>query len=67
MKALGVGLWKFAIRDVEVVRRRERRSRRSRCTARRPTLAAERGVPAWQLTLTHTDTMAMAVARRASG
>ena len=61
MKALGVGLWKFAFRDVEVVRLR----------SGAPTLALynkalelanERGVTEWHLSLTHTDSMAMAVA-----
>jgi len=61
MKALGVGLWKFAFRDVEVVRLR----------TGAPTLALynkalelanERGVTEWHLSLTHTDSMAMAVA-----
>ena len=61
MKALGVGLWKFAFRDVEVVRLR----------SGAPTLALynkaldlanERGVIEWHLSLTHTDSMAMAVA-----
>jgi len=61
MKALGVGLWKFAFRDVEVIRLR----------SGAPTLALynkaldlanERGVTEWHLSLTHTDSMAMAVA-----
>ena len=61
MKALGVGLWKFAFRDVEVVR----------LPSGAPTLALynkalelanERGVTEWHLSLTHTDSMAMAVA-----
>ena len=61
MKALGVGLWKFAFRDVEVIR----------LPSGAPTLALynraleladERGITAWHLSLTHTDSMAMAVA-----
>jgi holo-[acyl-carrier protein] synthase len=61
MKAMGVGLWKFALRDVEVVR----------LPSGEPTvalyekaaqLASDRGVREWRLTLTHTDSMAMAVA-----
>jgi holo-[acyl-carrier protein] synthase len=61
MKALGVGLWKFALRDVEVIR----------LPSGQPTialynkaaaLAQARKVTAWHLTLTHTDTMAAATA-----
>jgi phosphopantetheine--protein transferase-like protein len=59
MKALGVGLWKFALRDVEVLR----------APSGAPSivlhgaaavLAGERAVTGWQLSLTHTDTMALA-------
>ena len=61
MKALGVGLWKFALRDVEVVRlpsgQPELALHRGAAA-----LAAERGVVGWRLTLTHSDFMAMAVA-----
>ena len=61
MKALGVGLGAFAFRDVEVVRD-GRAARPPWCfTAPRPTSPASRGVTAWQLSLTHTDTTAMAV------
>ena len=61
MKALGVGLWKFALRDVEVIR----------LPSGQPTvalydkaaeLADARSVTAWQLTLTHSDSMAAATA-----
>ncbi|MGZ8761989.1 MAG: holo-ACP synthase [Acidimicrobiia bacterium] len=61
MKALGVGLWKFALRDVEVVR----------LPSGQPTialynkaadLADAQSVRAWHLTLTHTDSMAAATA-----
>lgn len=61
MKALGVGLGAFALRDVEVVRRPsgapelELRGRASE-------LASRRGVRGWHLSMTHTDSMAMAVA-----
>lgn len=61
MKALGVGLWKFALRDVEVIR----------LPSGQPTIAlynkaaalAEAAkITAWHLTLTHTDIMAAATA-----
>ena len=61
MKALGVGLWSFRLTDVEVVRD----------GLDAPTLAlhdgaadlaAVRGVARWHLSLTHTDTVALAVA-----
>jgi holo-[acyl-carrier protein] synthase len=61
MKALGVGLWKFAFHDVEVVRGdggEPGLALRGRAAA----LAAERGAVGWHLSLTHTDSMAMAVA-----
>jgi len=61
MKAMGVGLWKFALRDVEVVKRRSGEpvlALHDQAAA----LAAEKGVREWRLTLTHTDSMAMAVA-----
>jgi holo-[acyl-carrier protein] synthase len=61
MKALGVGLWKFAFRDVEVVRRRSGAPTIALYN-RAAALADERGVRSWHLSLTHTDTMAMAVA-----
>jgi holo-[acyl-carrier protein] synthase len=59
MKALGVGLWSFGLRDVEVVRR----------DLDAPTLvlhgpaadlAAAAGATRWHLSLTHTDTVALA-------
>ena len=61
MKAMGIGLWKFALRDVEVVR----------LPSGQPTIvlhdkaaamAEARRVTSWHLTLTHTDSMAQAVA-----
>jgi len=60
MKALGVGLWSFRLTDVEVVRD----------GLEAPVvvlhdgaaaLAASRGVAHWHLSLTHTDTVALAV------
>lgn len=61
MKALGVGLGRFALRDVEVVRARGGQPRLA-LSGTAADLARERGVRGWHLTLTHTDTMAMAVA-----
>lgn len=61
MKALGVGLWKFALRDVEVIRARSGQPLIA-LHAKAAALAAQRGVSTWHLTLTHTDTSAMAVA-----
>ena len=60
MKALGVGLWSFRLTDVEVARHglgapglvlRDGAA----------DLAATRGAARWHLSLTHTDTVAMAV------
>lgn len=61
MKALGVGLWRFRFRDVEVVRLASGEPT-LRLDGRAAALAAERGVQSWMLSLTHTDTTAMAVA-----
>ena len=61
MKALGVGLWKFAFRDVEVVRLRSGAPTLA-LSNKALELANERGVTEWHLSLTHTDSMAMAVA-----
>jgi holo-[acyl-carrier protein] synthase len=61
MKALGVGLWKFKLRDVEVVRQRGGAPRVA-LHGRAADLADERGVRDWHLSLTHTNTTAMAVA-----
>jgi holo-[acyl-carrier protein] synthase len=61
MKALGVGLGAFKLRDVEVVRQ----SGGAPVLAlhgRASTLADDRGVGRWHLSLTHTGSMAMAVA-----
>lgn len=66
MKALGVGLWKFAMRDVEVVRLRSGEPTLA-LFGRAAELAAERGVREWRLTLTHTDSMALAVAVALAG
>jgi holo-[acyl-carrier protein] synthase len=61
MKALGVGLWKFAMRDVEVIRLPSGQPRLA-LHGKAAALATERGVTGWELTLTHSDFMAMAVA-----
>ena len=69
MKALGVGLGAFKLRDVEVVRRTgaERGSQGAGAPAvvlygKAADLAVARGVTGWHLSLTHSDFMAMAVA-----
>ena len=61
MKALGVGLWKFAMRDVEVLRLPSGQPELA-LYGRAAELASERGVTEWRLTITHSDFMAMAVA-----
>jgi holo-[acyl-carrier protein] synthase len=60
MKAMGVGLWKFKFRDVEVVRARSGAPSVS-LTGRAVEMAGERGIVGWHLSLTHTETTAMAV------
>ena len=59
--ALGVGLWRFAMRDVEVVRLPSGQPRLA-LHGKAAALATDRGVTGWELTLTHSDFMAMAVA-----
>ncbi|MBM3693353.1 MAG: holo-ACP synthase [Actinobacteria bacterium] len=61
MKAMGVGLWKFPMRDVEVVKLASGEPI-LRLHDKAAALAAQRGVREWRLTLTHTDTVAQAVA-----
>lgn len=61
MKAMGVGLWKFPLRDVEVVKLRTGQPLVA-LHGKAAALAADRGVREWRLTLTHTDTMAQAIA-----
>jgi phosphopantetheine--protein transferase-like protein len=60
MKALGVGIGAFGFRDVEVVRDDDGAPAVVLHGAA-ATLATERGVSAWQVSLTHTDATAMAV------
>jgi holo-[acyl-carrier protein] synthase len=61
MKAMGVGLWRFKLRDVEVVRAPSGQPAVA-LHGRAAVLAAERGVTEWRLTLTHTETVAQAIA-----
>ena len=60
MKALGAGLGAFRFREVEVVRE-DSGAPSLLLHGAAAALAAERGVTAWQLSLTHTDSTAMAV------
>jgi holo-[acyl-carrier protein] synthase len=66
MKAMGVGLWKFRFRDVEVVRAKSGAPSIA-LSGRAAEMAAERGIVHWHLSLTHTETTAMAVAIALSG
>jgi len=61
MKALGVGLGAFALAEVEVARRDGGEPVLS-LHGRAATLAEDRGVREWRLSLSHTSTTAMAVA-----
>jgi len=61
MKALGVGLGAFQFHDVEVVNAPSGKPSLS-CAGRPPPWARERGVRGWELSLTHTDRTAHAVA-----
>jgi holo-[acyl-carrier protein] synthase len=61
MKAMGVGLWRFKLRDVEVVRAPSGQPSVA-LHGRAAELAAEKGVTEWRLTLTHTDRVAQAIA-----
>ena len=61
MKALGVGLGSFELRDVEVVRDDDAGTPSLVLRGRAEELARERGVTGWHLSLTHTDATAMAV------
>jgi len=61
MKAMGVGLWKFKLRDVEVIRAKSGAPSVA-LHGRAAEMAAERGIASWQLSLTHTETTALAVA-----
>ncbi len=60
MKALGAGLGAFRFRDVEVLREEGGEPGLALYGAA-AALAGARGVTAWQVSLTHTDSTAMAV------
>jgi holo-[acyl-carrier protein] synthase len=61
MKALGVGLGSFGFHDVEVVRDDDTGAPALRVTGAAAKLAAERGVTAWRVSLTHTERTASAI------
>jgi holo-[acyl-carrier protein] synthase len=61
MKAMGVGLWRFPLRDIEVVRA-DSGQPSVLLHGKAATLATEQGVTEWRLTLTHTRTVAHAIA-----
>jgi holo-[acyl-carrier protein] synthase len=61
MKALGVGLGAFRFHDVEVVKARSG-APSIRLSGRAAELAAELGVTEWRLTMTHTASLAEAIA-----
>jgi holo-[acyl-carrier protein] synthase len=60
MKALGVGLGAIGFHDVEVVKE-ESGAPGLRVTGRAAALALEKGAGSWQVSLSHTDSVAMAV------
>ena len=60
MKALGVGLGAFGFHDVEVVNE-DSGAPHLRVTGRAAALAHEKGAGAWQVSLSHTDSVAVAV------
>jgi holo-[acyl-carrier protein] synthase len=61
MKALGAGLGSFAFREVEVVRDDDTGEPALALHGAAAARAEAQGVRAWQVSLTHTDTTAMAV------
>jgi holo-[acyl-carrier protein] synthase len=61
LKAMGIGLWQFPLRDIEVVRA-DSGQPSVVLHGRAATLAAEQGVTSWRLTMTHTDRVASATA-----
>jgi len=62
MKALGVGLGAVDWHDVEVDRNADTGEPSVALTGRAAMLAADRGVRGWKLTLTHTRSLAEAIA-----
>jgi holo-[acyl-carrier protein] synthase len=62
MKALGVGLGACELAEIEVVRDEDSGAPDLVLHGKAAALAAERGVTAWHLSLTHTDTAAHAIA-----
>jgi holo-[acyl-carrier protein] synthase len=61
LKALGVGLWRLPLHEIEVVRA-ESGAPSIVLRGKAAELAAERGVREWRLTMTHTATLAHAIA-----
>mgnify|MGYP003618705659 FL=1 len=61
MKALGVGLGACELADIEVVRDEDSGAPDLRLHGKAAALADERGVTAWRISLTHTDTAAHAI------
>ncbi len=61
MKAMGVGLWKFKLRDVEVAKARSG-APSIVLHGRAAEMAIERGISGWLLTMTHTEKTAFAIA-----
>lgn len=60
MKALGVGLGAFDFHDVSI-RRADSGAPQMVVTGRAARLASERGVGGWQVSLSHTESVAIAV------
>lgn len=61
MKAMGVGLWQVPLREIEVVRAASGQPS-VLLHGKAASVAADRGVTEWRLTLTHTDSVAQAIA-----
>ncbi|MBW8825440.1 MAG: holo-ACP synthase [Acidobacteria bacterium] len=61
LKAMGIGLWNFPLREIEVARA-ESGVPSVVLHGKAAAMAADRGVDRWLLTLTHTESLAQAVA-----